>query len=57
MRSVLPEMRAGEQPDCLDEEEVAIIIEIAEVIERDTKDRLPAIRNVPKKKLLEKTVF
>ena len=57
VRSVLPEMRAGEQPDCLDEEEVAIIIEIAEVIERDTKDRLPAIRNVPKKKLLEKTVF
>ena len=30
-------------------------MEIAEVIERGRKDRLPAFRNVPKKKLLEKT--
>ena len=55
VRNVLPEMRAGEQADNVDEEEVAIVMEIAEVIERDTKDRLPAIRNVPKKKLLEET--
>ena len=31
------------------------IMEIAEVIERSRKDKLPAIRNVPKKKLLEET--
>ena len=28
-------------------------MEIAEVIERGRKDQLPALRNVPKKKLLE----
>ena len=52
---VLPEMGAEEQADSLDEEEVAIVIEIAEVIERGRKDRLPALGNVPKKKLLEET--
>ena len=36
-----------------DEEEVAIVIGIAEVIETGRKDRLPALRNVPKKNLLE----
>ena len=41
------------QADSLDEEEVAIVIENAEVIERGRKDKLPAVRNVPKKKLLE----
>ena len=55
MRNILPEMRAEEQTDSLDEEEVAIVVEIAEVIERGRKDRLPALRNVPKKKLLEET--
>ena len=30
-------------------------MEIAEVIERGRKDMLPALRNVPKKKLLEGT--
>ena len=55
MRNILPEMRAEEQTDSLDEEEVAIVMEIAEVIERGRKDRLPALRNVPKKKLLEET--
>ena len=30
-------------------------MEVAEVIERGRKDRLPALRNVPKKKLLEET--
>ena len=39
----------------LDEEEVAIVMEIAEVIERCREDRLPALRNVPKKKLLQET--
>ena len=55
VRNVLPEMGAEEQADSLDEEEVAIVMEIAEVIERVRKDNLPALRNVPKKKLLEET--
>ena len=55
VRNVLLEMRAEEQADTLDEEEVAIVMEIVEVIERGRKDKLPALRNVPKKKLLEET--
>ena len=55
MRNVLPEMGAEEHADSLDEEEIAIVTEIAEVIERGRKDKLPALRNVPKKKLLEET--
>ena len=54
-KNVLPEMGAEEQADSLDEDEVAIVMEIAEVIEMGTKDKLPALRNVPKKKLLEET--
>ena len=46
-RNVLPEMGAEEQADSLDEEEVAIVMEIAEVIEKGRKDKLPALRNVP----------
>ena len=53
VRNVLLEMGAEDQADSLDEEEVAIVIEIAEVIERGRKDKLPALRTVPKKKLLE----
>ena len=53
VRNVFLEMGAEEQADSLDEEEVAIVIEIAEVIERGRKDKLPALRTVPKKKLLE----
>ena len=48
-------MGAEEQTDSLDEEEVAIVMEIAEVIEKSRKDKLPAFRNVQKKKLLEET--
>ena len=55
VRNLLPEMRAEEQAGSLDEEAVAIVIDIAEVIDRIRKDKLPALRNVPKKKLLEKT--
>ena len=47
-------MEPEEQDDSLDEEEVAIVMEIA-VIETGRKDKLPALRNVPKKKLLEET--
>ena len=55
IRNVLLEMGAEEQPDILDEEEVAIVMEITEVIDRVRKDRLLALKNVPKKNLLEKT--
>ena len=48
-------MGAEEQADNLDEEEVAIAMELSEVIERCRKDKLPALRNVQKKKLLEET--
>ena len=56
VRNVLPEMGAEEQTDSFDEEQVAIVMEIAEVIEKGRKDKLPALRNVPKKKLLKETV-
>ena len=51
MRNVLPTMGAKEQADSLDEEEVAIVMEISEVIERGRKNKLPARRNVLKDKL------
>ena len=53
-RNVLLEMGAEEQADSL-EEEVAIAMEIADVIQRGRKDKLPTLRNVPKKKLIEET--
>ena len=43
-------MGPQEQPDSLDEEEVAIVMEIAEVIEKGRKDKFPAFRNVTKKR-------
>ena len=55
MRNVLAEMEAEGQADSLDEEEVAIVMEIAKVIERGRKDTLTALRNMSKKKLLEET--
>ena len=55
VRNILPEMGAEEQAHSLDEQEVAIVMEIAEMIEKGTKDGLPALRNVPKKKFLEET--
>ena len=48
-------MGAEEQADSLDEEQVAIVMEIAQVIERGRKDKLRALKNVPTKKLLEET--
>ena len=55
VKNVLLEMGAEDQADSLNKGEVAIVMEITEVIERGRKDRLPALRNVPKKKLLEET--
>ena len=48
-------MGAEEQADSLDEEEVVIVMEIAEVIERVRKDKLLALINMPKKNILEET--
>ena len=53
--NVLPEMGAEEQPNSLDEEEVAIAMKIIEVMEKSRNDKLPTLRYVPKKKLLEET--
>ena len=55
MKNVLPEMGVEEQVGSLDEEKIAIVMEIAEKIERGRKDKLPVLRNVPKNKLLEET--
>ena len=46
LKNVQLEMGAEEQADRLDEEEVAIVIKIAEVIERRRKYKLPAVKNV-----------
>ena len=42
----MPETGAEEKTDNLNEEEVAIVMEIAEVTERGRKDKLPAVRNI-----------
>ena len=55
VRHVLQEMGSEEQANSLDEEEVVIVMEIAEVIERGRKDKLPALTNMPKKKFLVET--
>ena len=55
MRDILTALEADEEIDNLEKEEVAIIEEIAGVLERRQKDKLPALRNTPKKKLLEET--
>ena len=54
VRNVLPEKGAEKQADSLDEEEVVIVMEIVEVIERGRKDKLTSLKNVPMKELLGK---
>ena len=49
MRDIVTALKADEEIDNLEEEEVAIIGEI----ERGQKDKLPDLRDIPKKKLLE----
>ena len=56
VRDIVTALEADEEIGNLEEEEVAIIEEIAEVLERRQKDKLPALRDIPKKKLLEETV-
>ena len=55
MRDILTALEAGEEIGNLEEEEVAITEGIAEVLERRYKDKLPALRDIPKKKLLVET--
>ena len=55
MRDILTALEADEEIGNLGEEEVAIIQEIAEALKRRQKDTLPALRDVPKNKLLEQT--
>ena len=55
MRDILTALEADEEIGYLAAEEVAVIAEIAEVLEGRQKEKLPALRNIPKKKLLEET--
>ena len=51
VRDILTVLEADKEIDILEEEEVAIIKEITELLERRQKDKLPALTDVPKKKL------
>ena len=44
-------LEEDQETENLEEEEVAIVEEIAEVLERRQKDKLPALKDVPKKLL------
>ena len=48
-------METDEEMSNLEKEQVAIMEKLAEVLERRQKDKLPALRDVPKKTLLEET--
>ena len=52
---VVTALEADGEIDDLEKEEVAITEEIAEALERRQKDKLPALRDIPKKELLEET--
>ena len=54
-RDILKALGADEEIGNLEEEGVAIIEEIVGVLERRQKGKLPALRDIPKKKLLEET--
>ena len=53
VRNILTTLEADEEIDNLGKEEVDIIEEVAEVLKRRQKDKLTALRDIPKKKLLE----
>ena len=55
MNNVVTALKEDEEIGNLEEEEVAVIEETAEVLERRQKDKLPALRDIPKKKLLEES--
>ena len=55
VRDILTALEVDEEIGNLEEKEVIIIEEIAEELERIQIDKLPALRDITKKKLLEKT--
>ena len=55
VRYILAALKADEEIGHREKGEVAIIEEIAEVLLRRQKDKLPVLRDIPKKKLLEET--
>ena len=55
MRDILTALEADEEISNLEGEEFAIIEEIVEMLERRQKDKLPALWDIPKRKLLEQT--
>ena len=55
VKNILTELEANEEIGNVEEKHVAIIKEIAEVLERRQKDQFPALRDIPKKKLLKET--
>ena len=55
VRDILTEFEADEEICNLEEEEFAIIKEVAELLERRQKDKLPALADLPKNKILEET--
>ena len=55
MKNILTALEADKETSNFEEKEVAIITGIAEAFERRQKDKLLALRDVPKKKLLEET--
>ena len=55
VRNILTALEGDEKIGNLGGEEVTVIEETAEILERRQKDKLPALRDVTKKKLLEET--
>ena len=55
MRNILTALKEDEDIDNREEEQVAIIEQIAGMLERRQKDKLPALEDILKKKLLEET--
>ena len=55
VRDILTALETDEEIGILEEEEVVIIEKITEMLERRQEDKLPALRDMPTKKLLEET--
>ena len=56
VRDIVTALEADEDIDNLEEEEVTVIEGIAEVLGKRQKGKLPALRDISKKKLLEETL-
>ena len=55
VRNILIALEADEEIGNFEEDEVAIIEEIMDMLERRHQEKLPALRDVPKKNLLQET--